>query len=104
MGRRCKARSASRPEAREAAIKHMMEGVAAMKTSEKGLIKSIHGGGGKGTAHLPTPDDPAAVRAACEKAPRDPTSSWDAPPGDRVVTVGLDRPESVTDSGVFLVI
>ena len=75
MGRRCKARSASRPEAREAAIKHMMEGVAAMKTSEKGLIKSIHGGGGKGTGHLLTPDKPEAVRAACEKVPGDSPSS-----------------------------
>ena len=37
-------------DARDAAMKLMMDGVAAMNTSEPGLIKSIHGGGGKGPA------------------------------------------------------
>mmetsp|Transcript_53138 Transcript_53138/g.124477 ORF Transcript_53138/g.124477 Transcript_53138/m.124477 type:complete len:1295 (-) Transcript_53138:103-3987(-) len=32
-----------------------------------GLIKSIHGGGGKGTAHLTNPTDPDEVRASVEK-------------------------------------
>jgi biotin carboxylase/biotin carboxyl carrier protein len=54
-------------DARDAAMKLMMDGVAAMNTSEPGLIKSIHGGGGKGTAKLFRPDDEEEVRAACEK-------------------------------------
>merc|ERR1719352_1896174 len=44
-----------------------MEKVAGMKTNEKGLIKSIHGGGGKGTAHLDDPSNPEEVRASVEK-------------------------------------
>lgn len=55
------------PAAREECVQFMMKGVASMNTSEKGLIKSIHGGGGKGTAHLLRPDDPEATRAAIEK-------------------------------------
>merc|ERR1719181_1047812 len=38
-----------------------------MKTDQKGLIKSIHGGGGKGTAILLRPDSPEDTRAAIEK-------------------------------------
>ena len=38
-----------------------------MKSSEPGLIKSIHGGGGKGTAHLNDPSDREQVQAAVEK-------------------------------------
>jgi biotin carboxyl carrier protein len=38
-----------------------------MNTSSPGLIKSIHGGGGKGTAHLPDPSDAEQSRAAVEK-------------------------------------
>merc|ERR1719433_1647383 len=38
-----------------------------MKTDQPGLIKSIHGGGGKGTAHLDNPSDPGQVRASVEK-------------------------------------
>merc|ERR1719197_617033 len=38
-----------------------------MKATEQGLIKSIHGGGGKGTASLEDPSDPVQVRAAVEK-------------------------------------
>merc|ERR1719353_1158284 len=41
-----------------------MAGVASMDSSEKGLIKSIHGGGGKGTAKVMDPSDPECVRAA----------------------------------------
>lgn len=54
-------------KAKEACVQEFMKLVADMKTSEKGLIKSIHGGGGKGTAHLDDPSDPAQVRAAVEK-------------------------------------
>merc|ERR1719382_1307771 len=38
-----------------------------MNSNQKGLIKSIHGGGGKGTAHLDDPSDPAQVKASIEK-------------------------------------
>jgi biotin carboxylase len=55
------------PVAMEEVVQSFMKLVADMKTSEKGLIKSIHGGGGKGTAHLDKPDDPAEVRASVEK-------------------------------------
>lgn len=55
------------PIAREACIQDFMKSVAGMNTSQKGLIKSIHGGGGKGTAHLDNPSDPTAVRASVEK-------------------------------------
>lgn len=55
------------PAAKEACVQDFMKSVAGMKTSEKGLIKSIHGGGGKGTAHLDNPSDPADVRASVEK-------------------------------------
>jgi biotin carboxyl carrier protein len=41
-----------------------MAKIAELKTSEKGLIKSIHGGGGKGTAHLDDPSDPTQCRNA----------------------------------------
>merc|ERR1719398_101101 len=44
-----------------------MKAVAAMNKTEMGLIKSIHGGGGKGTAHLDDPSDPEQVRASVEK-------------------------------------
>ena len=44
-----------------------MAAIAGMNSSDPGLIKSIHGGGGKGTAHLDDPSDPAMVRASIEK-------------------------------------
>jgi len=53
--------------AKEACVQEFLKKVAAMKTSEMGLIKSIHGGGGKGTAHLDHPDKPEEVRTAVEK-------------------------------------
>eukprot|EP00930_Biecheleria_cincta_P069966 TRINITY_DN57636_c0_g1_i1.p1 TRINITY_DN57636_c0_g1~~TRINITY_DN57636_c0_g1_i1.p1 ORF type:complete len:1314 (-),score=272.23 TRINITY_DN57636_c0_g1_i1:130-3711(-) len=53
--------------AKEACVQEFMSKVAAMKTTERGLIKSIHGGGGKGTAHLHHPDKPEEVRRAVEK-------------------------------------
>jgi len=55
------------PIAKENCVQSFMKGVASMKTSEPGLIKSIHGGGGKGTAHLPDPSNPDSVRAAVEQ-------------------------------------
>jgi len=55
------------PTTREACIQEFMASVAGMKTEEKGLIKSIHGGGGKGTAHLDDPSNPEEVRASVEK-------------------------------------
>ncbi len=55
------------PVAKEKCIKGFMEAVAKMKTNAKGLLKSIHGGGGKGTAHLDDPSNPAQVRASVEK-------------------------------------
>jgi len=55
------------PEEKEKCVQGFMASVAAMNTNEKGLIKSIHGGGGKGTAHLDDPSDPAQARAAVEK-------------------------------------
>eukprot|EP00928_Gymnodinium_smaydae_P075083 TRINITY_DN580_c0_g3_i2.p1 TRINITY_DN580_c0_g3~~TRINITY_DN580_c0_g3_i2.p1 ORF type:complete len:1332 (+),score=271.44 TRINITY_DN580_c0_g3_i2:485-3997(+) len=55
------------PQAKEALVQEFMSAVAKMGTSEPGLIKSIHGGGGKGTAHLDNPSDPALVRASVEK-------------------------------------
>lgn len=54
-------------KAKEACVTDFMKSVADMKTDQKGLIKSIHGGGGKGTAHLDDPSDPAQVRASVEK-------------------------------------
>jgi hypothetical protein len=53
--------------AKESLVQDFRKGVASMNTSQPGLIKSIHGGGGKGTAHLPDPSDPEQVRAAVEK-------------------------------------
>merc|ERR1719326_1032774 len=44
-----------------------MDKVAALNTKEMGLIKSIHGGGGKGSTHLDDPSDPEQVRAAVTK-------------------------------------
>jgi len=55
------------PDTKEKVILDFMEKVASMKIDEKGLIKSIHGGGGKGTAHLDNPMDPVEVRASVEK-------------------------------------
>eukprot|EP00931_Biecheleriopsis_adriatica_P083062 TRINITY_DN5657_c0_g1_i3.p1 TRINITY_DN5657_c0_g1~~TRINITY_DN5657_c0_g1_i3.p1 ORF type:complete len:1302 (+),score=355.00 TRINITY_DN5657_c0_g1_i3:71-3976(+) len=55
------------PAAKEACVQEFMKKVAAMNTTENGLIKSIHGGGGKGTAHLHHPDKPEEVRRAVEK-------------------------------------
>jgi len=54
-------------DVKEACVKGFMDKVAAMNTSEKGLIKSIHGGGGKGTAHLDDRSNPEEVRAAVTK-------------------------------------
>jgi len=55
------------PAEKERVVQEFMASVKAMGTKEKGLIKSIHGGGGKGTAHLDDPSDPAQVRASVEK-------------------------------------
>jgi biotin carboxylase/biotin carboxyl carrier protein len=55
------------PTAREGCIQKFLDGIASMNTSEKGLIKSIHGGGGKGTAPLENPSDPEQARASVEK-------------------------------------
>ena len=41
--------------------------IESMNTSNPGLIKSIHGGGGKGTAHLDDPSDKEQVLAAIDK-------------------------------------
>merc|ERR1719443_2005451 len=38
-----------------------------MGVSEPGLIKSIHGGGGKGTAHLTNPSDKEEIIAIVQK-------------------------------------
>merc|ERR1719506_1756665 len=46
------------PVAKEECVQSFMKSILDMKTSEPGLIKSIHGGGGKGTAHLPNPSNP----------------------------------------------
>jgi len=48
-------------------VEEYVVAVASMNTTNPGLIKSIHGGGGKGTAHLDNPSDPAQVVAAIEK-------------------------------------
>jgi len=55
------------PDAKEACVKEFIDKVLKMNFHEKGLIKSIHGGGGKGTAHLTHPDNEAEVRRAVEK-------------------------------------
>lgn len=55
------------PDVKEQVVKEFMAAVAKMGTNEKGLIKSIHGGGGKGTAHLDDPSCPEQTRAAVEK-------------------------------------
>merc|ERR1719379_1824412 len=55
------------PAVKEKVVKDFMDKVASMNTSEPGLIKSIHGGGGKGTAHLDDPSNPEVVRASVEK-------------------------------------
>jgi len=52
---------------KEACVKGFMDKVAALNTKAMGLIKSIHGGGGKGTAHLDDPSNPEEVRAAVTK-------------------------------------
>lgn len=55
------------PVAKEGVVVDFMSRIAKLNTNEKGLIKSIHGGGGKGTAHLHDPSDPEQVRRAVEK-------------------------------------
>lgn len=55
------------PAAKEKLVTGFMKMAAGMKTNEPGLIKSIHGGGGKGTAPLDDPSDPEQVRASVEK-------------------------------------
>lgn len=55
------------PIEKERFIKNVMSKVGAMHTPEPGLLKSIHGGGGKGTAHLNNPSEPKDVRASIEK-------------------------------------
>merc|ERR1719460_3098640 len=52
---------------KERCVQEFMKAVADMNKTEMGLIKSIHGGGGKGTAHLDDPSDPEQVRASVEK-------------------------------------
>jgi len=55
------------PAAKEECVQSFMKSIADMNTAEPGLIKSIHGGGGKGTAHLPNPSCPDSTRAAVEQ-------------------------------------
>ena len=55
------------PVAKEKCVKEFISKVLAMNFTEKGLIKSIHGGGGKGTAHLHHPDNEEEVRRSVEK-------------------------------------
>merc|ERR1740117_2889772 len=52
---------------KETTVKEFMRLIANMGSSEPGLIKSIHGGGGKGTAHLDDPSSPEQARASVEK-------------------------------------
>eukprot|EP00929_Paragymnodinium_shiwhaense_P068699 TRINITY_DN345_c0_g2_i1.p1 TRINITY_DN345_c0_g2~~TRINITY_DN345_c0_g2_i1.p1 ORF type:complete len:1318 (+),score=428.78 TRINITY_DN345_c0_g2_i1:451-3954(+) len=52
---------------KEGVVLDFMSRMAKVATTQPGLIKSIHGGGGKGTAHLDNPSDPEQVRAAVEK-------------------------------------
>merc|ERR1719182_481981 len=51
----------------EETVTAYMKLIADMNKTEMGLIKSIHSGGGKGTAHLDDPSDPEQVRASVEK-------------------------------------
>eukprot|EP00457_Paulinella_chromatophora_P000524 gb/GEZN01000524.1/.p1 GENE.gb/GEZN01000524.1/~~gb/GEZN01000524.1/.p1 ORF type:complete len:1311 (-),score=232.99 gb/GEZN01000524.1/:105-4037(-) len=53
--------------ARAAFVEMATDKVLGMKTNRPGLIKSIHGGGGKGTAHLNDPSDKTQVQAAINK-------------------------------------
>lgn len=55
------------PKEKEEVILSFENAMKKVNTSHPGLIKSIHGGGGKGTAHLDDPSDPAQVRASVEK-------------------------------------
>jgi biotin carboxylase/biotin carboxyl carrier protein len=55
------------PVSRENCIQEFMAAMLKVGTTNPGLIKSIHGGGGKGTAHLDDPSDADQVRAAVEK-------------------------------------
>jgi biotin carboxylase len=55
------------PQEKARIVEKYMASIAEMNTSEPGLIKSIHGGGGKGTAHLNDPSDVEQTRAAIEK-------------------------------------
>jgi len=56
------------PVAREALVQRFIDVlVKDVGDPSPGLIKSIHGGGGKGTAHLTNPTDPDEVRASVEK-------------------------------------
>jgi biotin carboxylase len=55
------------PTVKQAIVDKYCGMVVNMKSRKPGLIKSIHGGGGKGTAHLDDPSDPEQVRAAVEK-------------------------------------
>ena len=58
---------------KEKCVQMFMAAVKAMNSSEKGLIKSIHGGGGKGTAHLDDPSDPE--QASSEQRDPDPSNN-----------------------------
>ena len=53
----------SDPATREKVVAQYAAAILAMKSDKPGLIKSIHGGGGKGTAHLDDPSCPDTVAA-----------------------------------------
>jgi biotin carboxylase/biotin carboxyl carrier protein len=55
------------PAVKEQVIAEFTEKVLKMGVSEPGLIKSIHGGGGKGTAHLTNPSDKEEIIASVQK-------------------------------------
>jgi len=55
------------PAVRAQVVAEYAAAIESMNTSNPGLIKSIHGGGGKGTAHLDDPSDKEQVLAAIDK-------------------------------------
>ena len=55
------------PSTKQETIDSFVAKVLNMNISEPGLIKSIHGGGGKGTAHLTNPMEKSEVEAAVQK-------------------------------------
>eukprot|EP00658_Telonema_sp_P-2_P078776 TRINITY_DN7460_c0_g1_i9.p1 TRINITY_DN7460_c0_g1~~TRINITY_DN7460_c0_g1_i9.p1 ORF type:complete len:889 (-),score=213.62 TRINITY_DN7460_c0_g1_i9:172-2838(-) len=53
--------------ARQHLVEEYSHSIREMNSSAPGLIKSVHGGGGKGTAHLDDPSNPEQVDAAINK-------------------------------------